>query len=40
MPIELTVQTGAAFLIGFIIGGNIGFAMGAWWHAVRTERRG
>ena len=37
MAIELTRQAAAAVFIGLIIGINIGFALGAWWHALRTE---
>ncbi|NBW12157.1 MAG: hypothetical protein EBR82_29420 [Caulobacteraceae bacterium] len=39
MPLLFTAQTGAALLIGNLIGLNIGFVMGAWWHAVRSEAR-
>jgi hypothetical protein len=37
MAIELGWQTAAAGFVGLIIGINIGFAFGAWWHALRTE---
>jgi hypothetical protein len=39
MALILTPQTGGAFLIGLIIGANIGFVVGAWWQAVRTSQR-
>lgn len=39
MPLIFTAQTGAALLIGLIIGISIGFALGAWWLALRTEKR-
>lgn len=32
-------QTAAAFAVGVWLGISIGFAIGAWWHALRTESR-
>jgi hypothetical protein len=37
MPLAFTVQTAAAALLGLIVGIGLGFVMGAWWNALRTE---
>ena len=39
MALAFAWQNSAAALIGALTGLNIGFALGAWWQALRAEAR-